>query len=334
MLVWYNVLKSNPLLSPSLLFHSHLSVSPPRRRWQPVASWGKLVRPQPSLVEILNLWLATSVSLRCNGFDKPSTEQKQPTILSVIDCGLVGFFSIMESASRVFVHASVSPLARLCPSVSLLSPTLSSLLLLRGIQIKVPQSSVGVKPSRVVGLKWVTTKPDHKYLTPTGLLGFCCFEVSLSVCGCIGGLSCHIFFFFFRWGALEAFSLSSSYLRQRLAKQRVQWQVEQIPKSRSSHFCLFKRVTPYLHRKRCMCVQVWMQQTVSVWHCGFSPIDWHLIWPVKSFYARHVACNSQWVSDFRQETHSLFHPPSLSWATNIPASRWLTHQVANEVPNL
>lgn len=93
--------------------------------------------------------------------------------------------------------------------------------------------------------KWVTAKTDHKYLTLTGLLGSstlsCCTSYSsfraqnhklFSACtrslfllvARLEGLAVT----FLRWEALGAFSLSSSYSSQRLAKQRAQWQVAQI----------------------------------------------------------------------------------------------------------
>lgn len=62
-----------------------------------------------------------------------------------------------------------------------------------------------------------------------------------------------------------------------------------------------------------------------------STIDRHLIWSVRSFYARPEACNSQRV--ISETGGPLSVPASLFWANYTPASRWLTHHAANEIWN-
>ena len=63
-----------------------------------------------------------------------------------------------------------------------------------------------------------------------------------------------------------------------------------------------------------------------------SPVDWQLIWPVRSFYARPVARNNQWVIRQTGDPPSVLS--SLSRATHKPAAGWLTHHVANEISDL
>ena len=52
-----------------------------------------------------------------------------------------------------------------------------------------------------------------------------------------------------------------------------------------------------------------------------STIDRHLIWSVRSFYARPEACNSQRVIQ-RREAHSLFPPLYSEPITRQPPDDW------------